>query len=154
MGRATIGILFFVCQIIIGADALAFSCSPSQTRESQFEEADRVLFARLIRAELLEEEYEGRIISYVVGHYQTIETFKGPHRGGGSVIDVIGAGTGMAVLLPGLYYFFFISDSSQYQGMDYVNNCIAMKTLFPDHADTEALIAKLRELSGGTGVSE
>ena len=109
--------------LIFPCFAQAMQCDPDEGLEMRFKEADSVLLIYIVSTRLKTTSLYGDEIKYSEAIYELVESFKGLTAKNGKVIELLGYGTGMVGLIPGIYYVVFIQNDSSELEHPWVNVC-------------------------------
>lgn len=124
--------------------AQAMSCGPEETLQQRFEKADSVLAIQIVSTELKNMKFHDDEIGISIATYQLVESFKGSEEAQGKVIELIGYGTGMVGLIPGIYYFVILGGNNGSFDFPLVHMCNTLGSTM-NIEGTESL-KKLEEL--------
>ena len=143
MNKQLISILIFFLPRI----SWAMTCAPDIGLENRFKEADSVLLIEVTSTKLKRMEYDGEEIKYSLATYQLVESFKGSTKQKGKVIEILGYGTGMIGLIPGIYYFVFLDNETGMFDHPPVHMCNTLgSTLNLEGSEPVQKIEQLRKL--------
>lgn len=88
------------------------TCAPDEGLKQRFKEAESVLLIEITSTKLKRIEYDGEEAKYSLATYELVESFKGSTKKKGKVVEILGYGTGMIGLIPGIYYFVFLDSDT------------------------------------------
>ena len=130
--------------LLFSPPAFAFQCPPGQTEATLFQQAESVVFARVIRTELDKLSGPDGEVEIIRATYRQHQTLKGRPPVEGQVFEVPGYGSGMVGLVPGIYYVFYLAPLREASGMSWVNTCnIGLNTLNPNAKQVREQLQKL-----------
>ncbi|WP_154223411.1 hypothetical protein [Marinicella rhabdoformis] len=132
---------------LISSLSFGFQCGPEKSEKEKFKEAKSVLLFQVVATELKTTEFDGQEVGYSQATYRLIESFKGSEEKEGKVVEVLGYGTGLVGLIPGIYYLAFLGESNEYAKYPWLTICdVELSTFNIEGTEVEKKLEKIRAL--------
>ncbi|GAB2524101.1 hypothetical protein [Microbulbifer agarilyticus] len=132
---------------LISSFSFGFQCGPEKSEEEKFRDAESVLLFQVTATELKTTQFDGQELKYSQATYRVIESFKGSQEKEGKVVEVLGYGTGLVGLIPGIYYLAYVGENNEYARYPWLTICdVEMSTFNIEGEEFDKKFKKLRSL--------
>jgi hypothetical protein len=140
-------LLISLLTLVLPSISWSMTCAPDEGIKQRFNDADSVLLIEVTSTKLKKLKYDEEEVKYSLATYKLVESFKGSTKKTGKVVEILGYGTGMVGLIPGIYFFVFLDNDTGMFNYSPVHMCNTLGgTLNIEGTEPVQLIEQLRAL--------